>query len=135
MGYSFPFEMERAVNMAKKKKERVDTSMNQGGLSDNPFAALGGLDLPNRPIVEEKPKAQIMSPYTVAKTKKGKWPVRMEKRGNKVVTVVSNVSGDTKALLKALQKHLGVGGKAESDAIQVQGDHVEKVEVFLDGSS
>jgi translation initiation factor 1 (eIF-1/SUI1) len=124
--------MERALNMAKKNKERVDTSMDQGEFANNPFAALGGLDLPDKPLVQEKPKAQIMAPYTVTKTKKGKWPVRMEKRGNKVVTVVANVSGDTKALLKALQKHLGVGGKAEPDNIQVQGEHVAKVEAFLD---
>lgn len=131
MGDECIIEMERAGYMAKKKKERIDTSMNQGNLSSNPFAALGGLDLPDKPVPVEKPKAEIMAPYTVAKTKKGKWPVRMEKRGNKVVTVITNVSGDTKALLKALQKHLGVGGKAESDNVQVQGEHVAKVEAFL----
>ena len=119
--------------MAKKKDKRVDVSVKQGGLTNNPFAGLGkGMDLPEAPLVPETPKAEIMAAYTVAKTRKGGWPVRMEKRGIKVVTVVSNVSGDSKALLKALQKHLGVGGKAEGDVVQVQGDHVEKVMDFLD---
>ena len=119
--------------MARKNNERVDTTADQGDLTNNPFAALGGLDLPDAASLPKAPPvAEIMATYTIAKTRKGGWPVRMEKRGNKVVTVVSQVSGDTKALLKALQKHLGVGGKAEKDCVQVQGDHVAKVTAFLD---
>lgn len=119
--------------MAKKKKDRVDVSSDQGDLSNNPFAGLGaGMDLPEMSSVQKEPKAQILDPYTVTKTRKGGWPVRMERRGNKVVTVISSISGDTKVLLKALQKLLGVGGKAEGDKVQIQGDHVQKIIDFLD---
>lgn len=119
--------------MAKKDKNRVDVSMEQGGLSDNPFAALKGLNVPEASLIPETPKAQIVALYTVAKTRKGGWPVRVEKRGGgKVVTLISGVSGDGKSLLKSLQKHLGVGGKVEGDIVQLQGDHVVKVIAFLD---
>jgi translation initiation factor 1 (eIF-1/SUI1) len=126
--------------MAKNSK-KIDVSADQGALRDNPFAALGGMvsgqDLPDAKVVEESVTAEILykvkQPYSVGRTRKGGWPVRREKRGaGKTVTLIQQVSGDTKALLKALQKQLGVGGKIDGDVIQLQGDHVGVVEKFLD---
>lgn len=125
--------------MAKKSK-RIDVSSNGGELTDNPFAGLGnmvsGSDLPEA-SVSEPVKAEIIykkpRPYSVGRTRKGGWPVRKEKRAaGKVVTLLNQASGDTKSLLKELQKALGVGGKIDGDTVQLQGDHVDAVERFLD---
>lgn len=124
-----------------KKRGRIDTSSEQGGLTDNPFAGLGDMisaeRLPDAPLVPEPVKAEILyrtpHPYTVRRTRKGGWPVSKEKRAaGKVVTLVGQVSRDASALLKELQKALGTGGKVDGDAVQLQGDHVEAVRRFLD---
>ena len=129
------------MNILGKKNKRIDTSADQGELTDNPFAALGGLvageELPDANKMTDPIKAEILykvkRSYSVTRTRKGGWPVRKEKRGaGKVVTLLQQVSGDSKALLKELQKGLGVGGKVEGDTVQLQGDHVDAVEKFLD---
>ena len=95
-----------------KKNKRVDTSMEQGDLTDNPFSALGGMvageDLPDANTIAEPSKAEILykvnRSYSIARTRKGGWPVRKANRGaGKVVTLIQQVSGDTKTLLKELQ--------------------------------
>lgn len=57
--------------------------------------------------------------------------VRLEKRKKgKVVTVVSGLSAaasDLPGLLKALKQQCGAGGCVEEDAVEVQGDHVQRV--------
>ena len=123
--------------MAAKKK-RIDVSQDRDSLTDSPFGALGGLkeQLPDAPPPREAPRAEILDaptvPYRVAKTRKGGWPVSFEKRAaGKLVTVIKNVSGDGNALLKALRKHCATGGVYKDDAIELQGDHRERVEVFL----
>ena len=122
--------------MARQKKKRIDVSAEREELSDNPFAALVNnvSDLPEAPSNQNaEPKAEIISLYQVARTRKGNWPVRIEKRGGgKIVTIVERISGDGKAFLKALQKSLGTGGKFDGSTVQIQGDHVAKVEAFLE---
>jgi len=54
-----------------------------------------------------------------------------KKRAGKVVTVVSNLSGDLKSLQKELQRHCGSGGTLKNGKIEIQGDHREKVAVYL----
>lgn len=122
--------------MARQKKNRIDVSSEHQELTDNPFAALAGSvsGSPDAPLNQKaEPKAEIISLYQVARTRKGNWPVRIEKRsGGKVVTIVEQISGDGKAFLKALQKSLGTGGKFDGCTVQIQGDHVTKVEAFLE---
>ena len=121
--------------MSRNKKDRVELAQGDDKLTDNPFASLGNLipDAPDQSTV--KPKAEILkspAPWSVARTRKGGWPIHLEKRGGgKVVTIVDAISGDGKALLKALQKSLGTGGKLDGDSILIQGDHVAHVESFL----
>ena len=122
--------------MARQKKQRVDLAQKSDDtLTDNPFASLGNLvsDAPDQKDVA--PKADIVqpdSPFNVARTRKGGWPIHIEKRGGgKVVTIIESISGDAKALLKALQKSLGTGGKLDGNSILIQGDHVAHVETFL----
>jgi translation initiation factor 1 len=118
------------------KKKRIPVRHEAAPLADNPFAALAGA----KDALPEGPAAVPLTegvddgpcPYAVARTKKGGWPVRVEKRpGGKVMTVVGNVSGDAKALLKALRKVCASGGVARDDAVEIQGDHRERIGAFL----
>lgn len=125
--------------MARDKKQRIDVSSERDNLTDNPFASLASQvadDVHPLPSETPKPKAEIMPVYTITRSRKGNWPVRIEKRGGgKIVTIVENVSGDGKAFLKALQKTLGTGGKVDGETILIQGDQVAKVERFLDSTT
>ncbi|HVP11837.1 MAG TPA: translation initiation factor [Phycisphaerae bacterium] len=56
--------------------------------------------------------------------------VRREKRGGKVVTVIAGldpVASDLPALLKQFRTALGSGGTVKDGAIELQGDHCEKI--------
>ena len=121
------------------KKKRIDVSTDRDPLSDSPFGALGALrdGLPVNPEPSAAPKAQILddtaAPYRVGRTRKGGWPVSLEKRpAGKVVTVIGKVSGDGGALLKALRKGCATGGVLKEDVIELQGDHQAKVASFLE---
>ena len=121
------------------KKNRMDVSEKRVPLTDSPFAALDALkgDFPITGSPETAPKAEILKtvspPYRVARTRKGGWPLSFEKRAaGKLVTILRNVSGDGKALLKALRKHCATGGVLREDAIELQGDHRDKVTSFLE---
>eukprot|EP00873_Tetraselmis_striata_P037945 jgi/Tetstr1/458209/TSEL_044697.t1 len=69
--------------------------------------------------------------WQVAGTKKGGWPLAVEKRKNHKVTVIRNVSGDPGALVAELKGALGTGGVARDGCIEIQGDHEERVHKFL----
>ena len=57
------------------------------------------------------PPEKIRLPYTISKTKKGSLPIRLESRNKgKKVTVIFNVTGDAKELLKELKHAAGCGG-------------------------
>jgi translation initiation factor 1 (eIF-1/SUI1) len=118
------------------KKKRIDIQNDGQPLTDNPFAGLAGsvpADLPQQePPAEATAPASSGPSYRVAKSRKGNWPLALERRpGGKSVTVLRNVSGDAKALLKTLQKRCATGGVLREDAIELQGDHREAVEKFL----
>ena len=118
------------------KKKRTDIESDGQPLSDNPFAGLaGGLpaDLPQQ---ERPPEPVGPAPsrpaFRVAKSRKGNWPLALERRpGGKSVTVLRNVTGDTKGLLKTLQKRCAAGGVLRGETIELQGDHREAVKDFL----
>ena len=82
-----------------------------------PFT-LGGDWIPN-----EEPKKNL-----------GPVKVRKERRKNKIVTVVMNLSKseeEIKDLAKKLRNRLGVGGTVKEGKIEIQGEHVEKVKALL----
>ncbi|MBI1319949.1 MAG: translation initiation factor [Candidatus Hydrogenedens sp.] len=104
-------------------------------MTDNPFAALAPQRdaLPAGPAPEPKEPAQQAEAWRVARTRKGGWPLRLEKRsGGKVVTVLSQVTAGRDALLAALKKHCASGGRMTDDGLELQGDHVAKAAAFLD---
>lgn len=48
-------------------------------------------------------------------------------RGGKTVTVVRGLSGDLNAVAKDLKRHCATGGAVKAGAIEIQGDHREKI--------
>lgn len=107
-------------------------------LTHNPFAGLAVPGIAPEDVAEAAARAEADKaegappPWRVAKTKKGGYPVSVERRaGGKVMTLVRNVSGDADALLSALRKHCAAGGKALGDLVEIQGDHAEKITAFL----
>lgn len=121
-----------------KKKKRVDTSVPDEPLKDNPFEGLSDHidgELPQAKPQQAKaaPSSKPAAPYSVSKSRKGNWPLSIERRsGGKTVTILGNVSGDADALAKALKQRCGAGGKAEGDHVELQGDQRDAVGRFLD---
>lgn len=57
-------------------------------------------------------------------------------RGGKTVTSVSGIPGseaDVAAMLKALKQLCGAGGSVNGWVVEIQGDHRERVRVYLEG--
>ena len=70
--------------------------------------------------------------YSITWTKKGGIPIRVESRNKgKKVTVVFNVSGDSRELLKELKHSAGCGGVVREDTIELQGEKVAVVEKVI----
>ena len=58
--------------------------------------------------------------------------MRLENRNKgKKVTVIFNVSGDARELLKELKHAAGCGGVIREDTVELQGEKVDLVEKFL----
>jgi translation initiation factor 1 len=54
-------------------------------------------------------------------------------RGGKTVTVVRGLPGDATALLGELRRLCGTGGTLKDGALELQGDHRERVAAHLQG--
>ena len=52
-------------------------------------------------------------------------------RGGKTVTVVRGLDGDLAAVASDLKRHCGSGGSVKGNAVEIQGDHREKVAARL----
>jgi len=63
--------------------------------------------------------------------------VRVERRrggrGNGWVTLVTGLGGDPKAELKGLKRLCGAGGALREGAIEIQGDHADRLVAHLSG--
>jgi translation initiation factor 1 (eIF-1/SUI1) len=119
-----------------KSRKRVPLG-ESAPLADNPFAALEGEasddDASSRVTVPASGSAKSPPAYSVEKTRKGGWPLSLEKRrGGKTVTVLDRVSGDAKGLLKRLRRECGAGGSLQDERIEIQGDHVNVMHALLD---
>lgn len=83
---------------------------------------------------QKKEKETTMPPFVVKACKSGDLPLTVEKRKhNRLVTIISNVSGDISLLLQELKQTLGSGGSydATTEQLEVQGDHTDRISTFL----
>jgi len=116
----------------KDKKTTSNPGGSEGTL-DTPFAQLMG-QFPEAPATAGA-RVEAAKPalaFCVGRTRKGGYPVSLEKRpGGKTMTIIRNVSGDADALLTLLKKRCAAGGKAFEDWVEVQGDHCDKVQALL----
>ena len=80
---------------------------------------------PDKIISEQKNNSGSSNNDTayIARDRKG--------RKGKVVTVISQISGDLKTLQKELQKECGAGGSVKAGNIEIQGDHRDKIANIL----
>jgi translation initiation factor 1 len=121
---------------------KVDLGGDGKPLTDNPFAKLQGLrdelpagkSDPATAMPEADAPIRGPMPYSVAESRKGGLPISIENRpGNRIVTVIRNVSGDAEALLSMLKRRCGAGGALRGGAIEIQGDHRSTIESLLGG--
>ena len=117
-----------------------DKSGSGASLTNNPFGSLKSMqrNLPQAEVVDavpapvSSPALAVSAPYRVTKTKKGSYPVFVEKRAKgKVVTVIRSVSGDRETLAALLKKKCGAGGRVEADTVEIQGNQKVAVEKVL----
>lgn len=96
-------------------------------------ASIGQERKPSAAAVQQ-PAASSESPqpYVVLGSKKGGFPVTTESRAKgKKVTVIHNVTGDVGLLLSDLKAAVGAGGLVRDGDVEVQGEHMSRVEAFL----
>lgn len=120
----------------RPEKKRIDTSGERIPLTDNPFAQLAGINVPEAPASaapEAAPKAAKPAvAFRVERTRKGGYNLAIEKRsGGKVVTVLKGIHLGEQSLLAQLKKLCGAGGALREEGIEIQGDHRERIERYL----
>jgi translation initiation factor 1 (eIF-1/SUI1) len=122
-----------------KAKVKVYPAGAMEHLGDSPFLTLRGGPTPAGQTAPVPPAEEAIPgrpAFMVARTRKGGWPLRIEKRGGgKVVTVLAGVSGDGTALLRTLKALCGAGGTQRDQEIEIQGDHGERIARWLDSNA
>lgn len=83
-----------------------------------------------------KPTAERAAPPSPSSRSKAGIRIRLDRRASgRVVTVVTGLSGsvsEVAALGKALKSACGAGGTVKDGALEIQGDHRDKVEAVLE---
>ncbi len=116
-----------------QKKERINTAGGSNLSVANPFASLGGLDLPKGAL----PSEPVVQKKTELPKKKETLLLRRLKsgKGGKVVTEVSGFDADPGSLarlLKQLQGQMGTGGTCKGKVLELQGECRERVKPLLE---
>lgn len=127
--------------MGRKEKKRIDLGGAEGGLTHNPFAALGGLKGDTSPSPTEEVAKATPTEAAGPSAAGGRVEVRFEKkgRGGKAVTVARWLDeapgpGDLATIAKTAAKSLGAGAKVEGDAVVLQGRQVDRLAAHLESS-
>ena len=121
-----------------KSNHKISTEGGDG-LGQNPFGALGGLNLPSGPApVASAPQAEAGgSKRGQPNTNRGRVDIRRSTvgRGGKTVTVVDGFVGiglpEKERLAKTMQKVCGCGGTVKDGRIEIQGDKRDAVAKVL----
>ena len=89
----------------------TSTTENNKVLTNSSTTTTASASTPPVATSSSDPSDKNRLPYTISKTKKGSLPIRLESRNKgKKVTVIFNVTGDAKELLKELKHAAGCGG-------------------------
>ena len=89
----------------------TSSSENNKVLTNSSTTSAASASTPPVATSSSDPSCKDRLPYTISKTKKGSLPIRLESRNKgKKVTVIFNVTGDAKELLKELKHAAGCGG-------------------------
>ena len=118
--------------MGKKNRQSKKESLTESdGLVNNPFGALGGLDLPSGESRVESGECRVQG--AEGNNTKDVLRVRIEKkgRGGKTVTVIEGFSSDPSDVATSLKQTLGTGGTCFEDIIELQGDCRTKAADYL----
>jgi translation initiation factor 1 len=118
--------------------DKISTDGGQG-LGQNPFGALGGLNLPSRPVppAAPTPAGGRSAPVPAPAKNRGRVDIRRETggRGGKTVTVVDGFVGiglpEKEQLAKKMRAACGCGGTVKDGAIEIQGDQRETIARIL----
>lgn len=114
---------------------KVPTSGGQS-LGQNPFGALGGLNLPSAPGPSEPSQSKAGSMPPLVKNR-GRVDIKRTTagRGGKTVTLVTGFVGiglpEKESLAKKMRNACGCGGTVKDGEIEIQGDQREKIAQIL----
>lgn len=110
----------------KNRQSKKESLTESDALVNNPFGALGGLELPSG---ECRVESAETSPHTggressrAASTDVLRIRIEKKGRGGKTVTVIEGFSNDPAELATSLKQTLGTGGTCFEDIIELQGD-------------
>ena len=117
-------------------KDKISTG---GGndLGQNPFGALGGLNLPAGPKPSATPSVNAAGKESNAAKNRGRVDVLRATagRGGKTVTIAKNFVGiglpEKEKLAKQMQRACGCGGTVKDGQIEIQGDKRDEVARIL----
>jgi len=122
-----------------RKKDRIETTGGSELSQENPFASMGGLDLPAPSAGSgQAPSAgsgQVSKPKPA--TRRETLLLRRLKagKGGKVVTEVSGFDANPQEiqdLLKRLQGKLGTGGTCKGKVLELQGECRDRLKPLLE---
>ncbi|HYC70908.1 MAG TPA: translation initiation factor [Opitutaceae bacterium] len=119
--------------MNEEGKAKVSTDGGRA-LGQNPFGALGGLNLPAGRTSVGAPSA---APRPAPEKNRGRVDIRRTTagRGGKTVTLVSGFVGiglpEKESLCKKMRGACGCGGTVKDGDIEIQGDQREKIAQIL----
>lgn len=114
---------------------KVPTSGGQS-LGQNPFGALGGLNLPSGPVSAGAGQTRPAVTPPAAKNR-GRVDIKRTTagRGGKTVTLVTGFVGiglpEKESLAKKMRNACGCGGTVKDGDIEIQGDQREKIAQIL----